>query len=199
MRKRRVCRILFDHQEPLTISRHVIVANHVTGAREVASLEQPRRRAGGPTGSAALDGDSHQRAIGCHIEEFPPARPPERLHAAGGRDLPQAIAHGGKRPDVDLVPAGAVRLVRQPAAIGRDDAAALVEARLDERLHPRRRREGQQPQVARLGGRRFEDEDARAVGRDAGRKLRIRAVGQPRDGPGAIGRLDVEIRYAGAG
>ena len=65
--------------------------------------------------------------VGETIEQFLSAARPERPGAAAGRHLPVAAVHLGKRPHVDLEPARVIRLVGEPAAVGRDDPVPLGE------------------------------------------------------------------------
>ena len=103
-------------------------------SREVAFLDQQRRCRGRPR-RAALHADAHERTCRRDIEQLLPAPRPERPRAAAGRHLPVAAVHVRKRPHVDLELARIVRLVGEPAAVGRDDPVPLGERGLHERRH----------------------------------------------------------------
>src|SRR4030095_10912839 len=93
-----------DHQEALTVGRHVVRAASGAGASadKVAPLEELRRRTGVPRRAAPLHCHARQRAIGPDVEEFLAAPCPERPRAPRRRDFPLAAADARIRPDVDF-------------------------------------------------------------------------------------------------
>src|SRR5436309_8690718 len=102
----------FDHQEALTVERHVVRAARA-GAGIVASLEELHWRAGVPGSAARLNRHAEQRPVGTEIEQFLAAPCPERLLPPSRRDLPLAAADVRKGPDVDVERARTIGLVRQ--------------------------------------------------------------------------------------
>src|SRR5439155_7867112 len=105
-----------------TIGRHIVRAARGAGAEKVAPLEELRWRAGVPGRAHRLHRNGQQFAAGTDIEQFLAVPRPERSRSPCPRNLPLAAARVRKWPDEDFVPTtGTVRLVRQPAAVGRDD------------------------------------------------------------------------------
>ncbi len=90
---------VLDHQEPLAVRRHVVLAGQEkAGARVIAPFDELRRGPRAPCGASRVDGHSHQRSIWRYIEQLPTAAGPERLHAAGAErrdDLVRAEASAG--------------------------------------------------------------------------------------------------------
>ena len=109
-----------------------------------------------------------------------------------------AAVHLGKRPHGDLEPARVIRLVGEPAAVGRDDAVPLGERGLHERRDATRPVQRHLHHVlARLRGDLGEDQPA-AVGRHGRGVLLVGTLGQPLDRAGAVRRLPEEISCARA-
>src|SRR5688572_17360713 len=52
-----------EHQEPLTIGRHVIASERTASRKVAAALEQPGWRAGAPRAAARVDRNAHQGAV----------------------------------------------------------------------------------------------------------------------------------------
>src|ERR1700730_9894015 len=67
------------------------------------------------------------------VEQLPTVAVPHRLRAAFGRDLPLAT-WSWIRLHINLVAAGFIRGVSQPASVGRKSWHAFVEGRSEERL-----------------------------------------------------------------
>jgi len=104
-----------------------------------------------------------------------------------------ATIHVRKRPHVHFELARVVRLVGEPAAVGRDDPVLFGERCLHERRHAMGSVQLDLHHiVASLRGC-FREDQARAVWRHGPGKVPVGALGQPLDRAGAIGRLPVEI------
>src|SRR6266511_3850689 len=119
-----------EQKETLTVGRGQVMATDV--ANRLNRRPEEGSRNAGLERLAGLDVDRHQLLVGSGVIELLAVGSPGRLDASGGGHLPFA-SRAGEVLNVDLGAARLVRLVGDPAPVGREGGAYLVERSLQEK------------------------------------------------------------------
>ena len=200
-----------DHQEPLAIRRHIVVAGGIWF--DILVVEHLRRLACAECRPGHLDRHRGQRVRSIKVEKLAPASRPGRTRPTSVRHLPAAVVHLRERPHIDLEPARLTGLVRDIATVRREIAEPSIEPGLGGWFHQRRaesrswtgprsahwRRQRKKDDVGVPPGQVVKAGEPSPVRRDRRRPLRVRACRQPVDGSRAVGGLAVQVPHARCG
>jgi hypothetical protein len=152
------------HHESLPVRRGHVV-HPISADRSWQRRFEERNRSAGDEVTLRADGNRHQRPVRPHVEQLTPVRSPTRLSTAVRRHgRPLSGIRIREALHVNLVHAGLVGGVRDPAAIGRDSALQLVVAATCDRNRLTIAIDRKRPQVvSRICGRDVIDDEL-AVG-----------------------------------
>ena len=156
---------------------------HQLRNREVPLLHHQRRRRGRPRW-AARHPHAHERTRRGDIDQLLPAPRPDWPRAAVGGHLPVTAVHVRERPHIDFDSARVIRLVGEPAAVGRDAPVPLVERGLHERRHAAGPVQFDHHHVVGRSWSLLGEDQPAAIGRNRRRVLGVGTFGQPLDRAG---------------